>query len=131
MEKEEQHQEEENSAKYLSNNTNIQENSYRNFIMQIQSFLDDAGYQEFIKVFKIYRVTKSFDARLQCSGRCYQYVLPLSAVRKVCYFAKTRKHAGFVHYGLINDEEAFKNLCTTDPVLDTTLPAVPFVRFYP
>lgn len=47
-----------------------------------------------IRIFSLYRVTKSFDARLQCFSRAYLYVLPFSSLSPAQLTEHGKRHPG-------------------------------------
>ena len=60
----------------------------------LQDQLDKTGYHDRIRIFSLYRVTKSFDARLQCFSRAYLYVLPFSSLSPAQLTEHGKRHPG-------------------------------------
>lgn len=75
------------------------------FVQLLQSQLNMNGLGNTVRVFNLYRVTKSFDARLQCSSRAYKYVLPLSALRPPTITEVGKQHPGYRYYMTLKPSE--------------------------
>lgn len=73
------------------------------FMAKLQSELDIAATN--IKIFGMYRVVKSFDARLMCSDRSYQYLIPLKYLTPIRLKLEALSHPGYRFYFDMSEEE--------------------------
>lgn len=75
----------------------------RAFIGQLQHELDELKTN--IRVFGMYRVTKSFNARSMCAKRAYQYLIPIKYLMPVRYKPEVVNHPGYKFYFDTTPEE--------------------------
>lgn len=96
----------------------------RYFLSCLRAQLAAAGLRDnCLRVFNVYRVTKSFDARLQCSSRTYHYVLPLFALFPVRVTNAGKAHLGYHYHMVLEPKEREKSTLSASATALTVPPS--------